>query len=696
MADVKIVDTICRMCGRYCPINAYVKDGKLIKITGSPGNFVTKGKVCGKGIAALQLEYDPKRLKHPLRRVGARGSGEWEQITWDEALNVITGKLKELKDNGEPQALVYHYGAAIQHVWGYLRRFMNLYGSPNVAGHSHLCHIPRALGNNATYGGMPQSDLSNTQLMILWGYNPIYSSLLHYGRQVMDAREGGAKLIVIDPVFTSLASKADIYVRPRPGSDGALALGLLNVIISEGLYDHEFVENWTIGFEELKELVKNYLPPKVSEITWVPEKQIIEVARLYATTSPAVLDEGNGLDQHTNVTQTSRTLSILRAITGNLGIKGGHVFRPGSGLKDIMLPEKLPSDTPSITKNPLYTDTAGTLSTPHVVDAILTGEPYPVKAMIVQGSGAGVIASNADKTLKAFRKLELLVVMDLFMTSTAEIADFVLPAASFLEQTSLISSPPAGPAPTVDTHFNGVMRRAVEPLGECITDHDFVFKLAHRMGYGEYFENPEAVFDEELKPLGLTFMELGKYSGGYIREIPPEQLYDTYKTEGFSTPSVKVELYSRQLEEYGYDPLPSFVEPAESPLSKPEVAEQYPLVCSVSYHLGIFTHSQYRTLPWLKELIPEAYVMIHPSKAKEIGVQDGEKVYVESLRGRIEVAAKITQEVDPRTATVAWGWGQPYASGDRPNLLTDDSQRCPISGATGNRSFLGRVVRRED
>ena len=206
----------------------------------------------------------------------------------------------------------------------------------------------------------------------------------------------------------------------------------------------------------------------------------------------------------------------------------------------------------------------------------------------------------------------------------------------------------------------------------------------------------KAVFDEELEPLGLTFMELGTYPGGYIREIPSEQLFGTHKTKGFSTPSGKVELYSNQLEEYGYDPLPGFIEPAESPFSKPEVAEQYPLVCSVSYHLGIFTHSQYRTLPWLKELIPEAYVMIHPCKAKEIDLQDGEKVYLESPRGRIEVAAKVTQEVDPRTATVAWGWGQPYASGDRPNLLTDDSQRCPISGATGNRSFLGRVVRKED
>ena len=191
----------------------------------------------------------------------------------------------------------------------------------------------------------------------------------------------------------------------------------------------------------------------------------------------------------------------------------------------------------------------------------------------------------------------------------------------------------------------------------------------------------------------MTFEELSEYEGGYIREIPPDQLYETYKTNGFDTPSGKVELFSSQLEAYGYDPLPNFVEPAESPLSTPEIAKDYPLVCSVSYHLGLFTHSQYRTLPWLKELVPEAYVMIHPRKAKEIGVHEGEKVFLESPRGRIEVAARVTKQVDPRTLTVAWGWGQPYASGDRPNLLTDDSKRCPISGATGNRSFLGRLVK---
>ncbi len=693
MEGTRVVDTICRMCGRYCPINVHVRDGKAVKIEGISGNFVTKGGVCGKGIAAIQLEYDPKRLKHPLKRVGERGSGEWERITWDEALDTIAAKLSEIKESDGAEALVWHRGAAIQHIWGHVKRFMNVYGSPNTAGHSHLCHVPRHIAHAATYGGMPAGDYANAKLMILWGYNPIYSSILHYGRQVLDARERGAKLVVIDPLFTAIASKADHYLRPRPGSDGALALGMLNVIINERLHDKDFVERWTHGFDEISRLAQDYPPERAEEITWVPAEQIREVARLYASTKPAVLDDGNGLDQHTNVVQTTRLIAILRAVTGNLGVRGGHLFRPGSPLADATLKERLPGGVRSLTRNPLYTEVNGNISTPHVVDALLTGEPYPVKAMIVQGSGAGVIASNSDKTLEAFRRLELLVVMDLFMTATARIADIVLPAATFLEQTSLVGCPPAGPPPTVDTSLVGLMNKAVEPIGECWSDHRFIFELAERLGYGEDFPSPVEVFDMELAPLGLTVERLREHPGGYIIEHTPDQLYGTHLEKGFNTPTGKVELHSSTLEKYGYDPVPRYDEPAESPHSTPQTAVDYPLVCGASLHLGLFTHTQYRTLPLLKEFYPEAFVMVHPETASGLGISDGDDVYVESPRDRIGVVARVTEEVDPRVVNVSWGWGQPYASGDRANLLTDDVERCPVSGSTGNRSFLCRVVR---
>ena len=694
MASSRVVDTICRMCGRYCPVRVIVEDDRVSKVEGVPGNFVTRGGVCGKGIAAVQLEYDPKRLLHPLKRVGERGSGRWETVTWDQALDEIAERLFKIRDEYGARALVYHHGAAIQHAWGYVRRFMNAWGSPNEAGHSHLCHIPRQLAHTLTYGGMPQADYDDTRLMLLWGYNPVYSSILHYAPQILDAKERGAKLIVIDPIFTAIASKADIWLQPRPGTDGALALGMLNVIISEDMHDRAFVEKWTIGFDKLREGVHEFTPERVSEITWVPASKITEVARLYATTRPAVLEEGNGIDQHTNVVQTDRALACLRAVTGNLGVPGGHLFRPGPGLADVTLKEKAPKE-PSISLNPLYTGLSGQISTPHVVDALLNGRPYPVKAMIVHGSAAGAIASNADKTLKAYRRLDLLVVHEQFMTDVAEIADYVLPAATWMEQSCLVANPPAGPAPTKDTTYLGMMEKAVEPLGEARSDHDFIWALAKRLGLGEYFTTPEELYEEELSPLGLSVTKLREHPGGYIRKLRSEELYGIFEKSGFKTPSGKVELWSKTLEEHGFDPLPGYTEPAESPLSTPEVAKDYPLVCGVSVHLGLFTHTQYRTLPWLKEIYPGASVYINPATAGRLRIDDGNPVYVESPRGRIGVSARVTGEVDPRVVQVTWGWGQPYASGDRANTLTGDAERCPISGATGNRSFLCRVVKAE-
>lgn len=687
------IDSICRMCGRYCPINVVVDDGKVVKIEGIPGNFVTKGGVCGKGVAAVQLEYDPKRLTYPLRRTGERGAGEWERITWDEALDTISEKLIKIKKEWGPQAVVYHHGAAIQHFWPYIRRFMNLFGSPNEAGHSHLCHVPRMLAHTVTYGAMPQADYDNTRLMMLWGYNPVYSSILHYGRQIIDAKERGVKLIVIDPLFTNIASKADLFLQPRPGSDGALGLGMLNVIIKEGLYDEDFVNRWAFGFDDLEKRIQDYPPDRVEEITWVPADLIKEAALTYAKTRPAILEEGNGLDQHTNVVQTTRVIAILRAVTGNLGVPGGHFFRPGVGLKDISLQERAPKDVESISKNTLYTRINGQVSTPHVVDTLLTGKPYPIKAMIVHGSSAGLIASNCTKTLEAFKKLDFLVVNDIFMTATAEVADIVLPAATFLEQTCLVQCPGAGPPPTADTNFVGLIKKAVEPLGECRSDYSFLFELARRMGFGEYFTSPEDLFNEELKPLGLTVEGLLKQKGGTISRLSPHDLYPNSGEYRFKTPTGKIELYSKMLGEAGYDPLPRFKEPAESPFSRPDLYKDYPLVCGASQHPGLYTHTQYRTLPWLKELMPEALVEIHPETAGALGVNEGNDVFVESMRGKIRVKAMVTEEVHPKVALVSWGWGQPYASGDRTNLLTDDQERCEVSGATGNRSFLCRIVK---
>ena len=689
-----IAKTLCRMCGRYCGLNVTLEEGnRITRVEGMPEHFASKGGICAKGLASSQLEYDPKRLIYPQKRVGERGSGQWERISWDQAYEIIAERLNHIREEYSPASLVYHRGRAPDwgSNWAYVQRFMNVWGSPNIATHSHNCHMARALGHIHTYGGHPIPDYDRSKFMILWGYNPAYTSVVNHARRILDAKQKGAKIVVIDPRFTNMASKADIYLRIRPGTDGALALGMLHVIIQEELYDKDFVNQWTVGFEELKEFIKAYAPTKVEEITWVPAEKIAEVAKLYARNKPAVLEDANGIDQHTNVVQTVRAMSILRAITGNLDIPGGHLFVPSLPLKDMTLKEKLGLKTPSLSMHPLYYNLCR-LSTVEMLDAIETGKPYPVKALIVQGSGLSVISTNSHQVKKTLQKVEFIVVHDLYLTTEGQIADLALPAKTFFECPLPIFYP-FGYGPSADVGMIGIVNKIVDSPGECKSDAEFIFEMGKKLGLEEYFPWPtvEEAFNEELFPSGFAVKDLQRNPQGIIIPYPPHTLYKKYERSGFNTPSRKVEVYSETFKKLGYDPLPGYIEPAESPVSTPDVAEKFSLIGGTGLKLGIFTHSQYRTLEWLNEIVKEPYVEVHPQTAGELHIRNGERVKIETKRDCIEVMAKITEATDPRVVFITCGWGQPYAHGASANVLTDMNKRCPISGATGNRSFLCRI-----
>jgi anaerobic selenocysteine-containing dehydrogenase len=688
-----LAKTLCRMCGRYCGLDVTLEGNTITKVEGMPEHFVSKGRICAKGLASAQLENDPKRLIYPLKRAGERGSGKWERITWDQAYEIIAERLNRLREECGPASLVYHRGRAPDwgSNWAYVQRFMNVWGSPNIATHSHNCHMARALGHIHTYGGHPVPDYEKCKLMILWGYNPAYTSVVNHAKRILDVKEKGAKIVVIDPRFTNMASKADIYLRIRPGTDGALALGMLHVIIQEELYNKDFVNRWTVGFEEFKEFIKAYPPQKVENITWVPAEKIAEVARLYARNKPAILEDANGIDQHTNVVQTVRAMAILQAITGNLDNPGGHLFVPPLPLKNMTLNEKLPSKTQSLSTHPLYYNLYR-ISTVEMLDAIETGKPYPVKGLIVQGSGLSVISSNSDRVKETLKKVDFMVVHDLYLTTDAQIADLALPAKTFFECPLPIFYP-FGYGPSADVGMMGIVNKIVDPPGECKSDAEFIFEMGRRLGLKEYFpwETVEEAFDEELSPSGFTVKDLQKNPQGIIIPFPPHTLYKKYERIGFNTPSRKVEIYSETFKKLGYDPLPGFNEPAESPISTPEVAKKFPLIGGTGLKLGIFTHSQYRTVEWLNEIVPESYVEVHPQTAAELHIKDGERVKIETQRGSIEVTAKITEATDSRVVFITYGWGQPYAHGACANVLTDMMKRCPISGANGNRSFLCRI-----
>ena len=708
----KVVKSICQMCGTTygaCGIDVHVEDNKIIKIEGTKGHPVNDGRLCAKGLAAVQLVYDPNRLLYPMKRINKRGEGKWQRISWDEAMDTIVTKLKGIIASDGGRAISWLKGQAPgwESNWDYCQRFMNAIGSPNIVTHGHNCHQARVIGHAYTHGIMTDYDYANTRCILLWGNNPVIRSMSSVAPRIIKAKQRGAKLIVIDPRFSRIAAKADIYLQPRPGSDGALALAMLNVIIGENLHDKEFVDKWTYGFDKLSELVKKYPPEKVEEITWVPADTIREAARVFATTKPAILHDENGIDQQPNVVQTTRALSILRAITGNLDVPGSNVLNPEAPpfrkTADMTLRKRAPEDTPkafreSISKHPIYYATFY-LSVPELIDAILTEKPYPIKAVIVQGMNPAIISSNTKRVREALRKVDFLVVFDPFPTATAELADIALPAANFLERT-LLTKFPGDAKFRVDGTYYQLMPKVVEPPGECKSDYDFISELAHRLGYGEAFpwKSVEEAIDYELKPICLSCKELKDHPEPIIKyRYSPQELYRKYE-KFFSLPSLpdkKVALYSTAFERLGYDPLPTYVEPGESPISRPDLAKKYPLVCMASIKPGLYTHSQFRSLPWLKEIMPDPWIEIHSEKAEELGLKDGEMVVVESLRGSIELKCKVVDTMDPRVVAITHGWGNPYVE-PQPvtNILTPSEIRCPVSDAESNRCFLVKVTKK--
>ncbi len=268
----QIIKTVCQMCYFYCGLDVTVENGRITRVEGMSESPVNQGRLCVKGLASPQLVSDPNRIMTPLRRAGERGSGRWEQVTWDQAIGEISDKMLSIRESLGPEYVGYYRGQAPGWVtnFNYVWRFMNSWGSPNLFTHSHLCFVPRALAHGATFGRFPEPDYENTECILLVGYNPVYTSPVNYAPRILWAKQRGAKLIVVDPRFTHTASKADLYLQNRPGTDGALLLAMIQVILDEGLYDAEFIKKWTVGFDQLKDFAQAYTPERVEEITWVP------------------------------------------------------------------------------------------------------------------------------------------------------------------------------------------------------------------------------------------------------------------------------------------------------------------------------------------------------------------------------------------------------------------------------------------
>lgn len=694
------------MCHGGCGVLVYVEKDKVVNIKGDPDSPLNKGKLCIKGLSSLEHLYNPKRLKYPLKRAGNKGEGKWKRISWDQALDEIVENINKIKDIYGIESIVIGQGTG-RHHYNHTIAFANALGTPNWINPGEAqCFTPRLLSSVITYGGLPVCDYYgevSPACMLVWGHNPLVSGPdgeIQF--KVRECLKHLNHLIVVDPRKTEMAERASLWLQVRPGTDDALALSMLHVIINEELYDKEFVEKWTAGFDKLSEGIQTYTPEWAEKITWIKAGDIRKAARLFATAGPAVLEWGVAIEQTPNCLQTVRAVSLLPAVTGNIDVPGGWILGMNITPEVSALSKRLPEQ---VRKKRLGADKFKVLCGPNslwpsahistVFDAMITGKPYPVTSLLNFGNNGLLTYANSKRFYQALTALDFYMAMDIYMTPTAELADIVLPAATWLELDELVIVPYGAPHVVL-------AQQQITRLRESRSDEEVFIDLAGRLNIDLGYRSVEEALNIQLKETAATYKEFAGLTFGELKNkgyISVPVRYGKYRDNGFRTASGKVELYSRYLEDLGYSPLPYYEEPPESPLSSPGLYNEYPLVLTTGSRSRFFFHSEFRQVPSLREKEPEPVVEIHPETAKKYGTADGDWVWIESPRGRIKQKARITERIDPRIVNVSHGWWFPEdpapgygAWKSNANALTDsDKPFDPALGTYQLRALLCKI-----
>ncbi|HUV45358.1 MAG TPA: molybdopterin-dependent oxidoreductase [Dehalococcoidales bacterium] len=697
-----VVRTACpaHCAANACGILAHVADGRVVKL--EPADFPDRRlrRICLRGLSSLQMLYHPDRLKYPLKRVGERGEGKWQRMSWQEALDTIADRFTEIADKYGSHSVGFVLGGpgSGNVKFGAYTRFASLFQGTRVSAWGYgdsagPCAATAMFGAHAP--GAFISAFREPKLNICWGTNPAESTPFMM-RPLLAYKQGGTRLVVVDPVFTVTASKADEYVRVRPGTDAALALGMMNVIMQEGLQDEDFVRTNTVGpflvrsssgrflresditpggverymvwdattnqprsvdeagvsavltgtyhvggiecrpaFQLLADLIAEYPPEKASEVTNVPVDTIRKLALAYATNKPANIYTNNGLGRHYHGDLTFRAVCTLAAITGNIIVPGAAGHRRLVLNWDAFLQ---PDAERSYSR-------MGILNT---YPSILTEKPYPLKALWFAFTNFVNQCADSYKIInELFPRLDFIVDTALFMNDTAKYADIVLPVCTFLEFSDMVG----GPAPYLQ-----LQQKVIEPLYESRSDITILSDLAKRLGFGEYFDKTEEGFVDLLLDSGHPSVEGIDVAGlreGPARINPVPVLPGTQLTQGqFRTASGKVEFYVERLKPLGEE-LPLYKEPLES--GRSEKAEKYPLVF-VQVHSRFRHHSSFANIPWLLEINPRPVMDISPQDAASRGITEGDAVVVYNDRGRIKLEAKINEGIQPGVVNIPQGW----------------------------------------
>jgi anaerobic selenocysteine-containing dehydrogenase len=691
----KIIRSACRACHGGCGVLVSVKDNRVINIKGDPDSPISRGKLCIKGKKYHTIVHHPERLTRPLKKT----KGGFEPVSWDQALDEIAERFLKNKEAFGAESMAIGYGTSREND-PFVYRFANLYGTPNVLTAGHMCYAPRVtLGISMTgshnlvdYDGEPAC-------VVVWGANPLVSNPDEYkGFDLAATMKKKAKIICIDPRRSLIAKNASQWLRIKPGTDGALAWGLVNAIIDKRLYDEAFVTKYSHGWNEFCERAKKYPLSWAAAKTGLSESEIIKVAETYATIKPAAIHWGVALEQTKNCTNTIRLLISLMAMTGNLDRPGGNVLFPRTGVlgfKNLTAVSHLTAEQNSkrLGGDRFRLSNRLMVLTPKMVwDAILKENPYPVKTLYLISTNPVITRANAREVMQALKKVDTLVVQDFFLTPSAKEADFVLPASTWLEHDYI--------GEMWKRHGKVVARRKCVQVGEARSDYDILNELGKRCTNRDFWwPTIKDALNDILRPTGFSWDEFCRR--GYLEG---ERRFRKYQTEGFRTRTGKFEFYSTVMEKLGYDPLPGYVDPPETPWSNSELAKKYPFQLITGARIKSFFHSENRQLGPLRNNHPDPIVEIHPNIAAKKGIAQGDWVKISSPRGSVLQRAEITDKVPENVISANHGWWFPEDKDDlgwdksNINILTDNDPDTydPAFGATNLRVLLCNISRTTD
>ncbi len=715
--NVKERRALCGICPAGCWIIAtYNQDGRLAAVRPDEGSHF--GIICKLGLHSPEIIYSPNRLLYPLKRRGPKGTYDFERLTWDQAYDEIVHRLQTIKAAYGPEAAAIYTGrgsfelamcdvfqpkdVAVSSASSLLFPF----GSPNTMGVGALCYVSMAMiAPHVTMGGMfinMFSDLEQAELIVVWGANPATDCPPLDYKRIIEATKRGAELVVIDPRRT-LTAKIDgaQWLPIRPGTDGALALALCQVLIEEELFDESFVRDWAHGFEDFARYVQHFRPEVVEEITGVPAAASRSLARRLAQAHGASPVMYSGLEYSDSGVQAIRATMVLWALAGQLDVPGGRCFTMPENLFPINRAGLIPN--PEVKKAlgrdrfPVYSLYRGESHANALPAAVLQGQPYPIRSLIILGGSMITAWPQPRLWRQTLQGLDFLTCIDLNLTADCAYADLVLPAATWYEINSYMTYGPV---------FR-LREQVIPPVGEARNAFFIFAELARRLGYGHLYPQTE---DELLRYVlkGSPFsLEDVRAAGGQVQVDTAIMQYKKWEKgllrpdgrPGFATPTGRFEIASTILEEHGYDPLPVYTEPLESPLSQPELARKFPLVFNSGARVTTDFRSQFHGIDGLAKERPEPTVMLNPADAQVRGIAHGDPVIVASPRGKVRLRAIVTDDIIPGAIEANMGGGGPLGPKAwqecNINDLTD-LRYDPISGFPIYKALLCEVVRADD